>query len=53
MKVIEVRAVKLMCQQKRLNIWLEHYPRTQGVKSVKAVFQGKTSVNLRLLERLM
>jgi len=36
MSELEERAVKLMCQQKRLNIWLEHYPRTQGVKSIKA-----------------
>jgi len=37
MSELEERAVKLMCQQKRLNIWLDHYPRTQGVKSIKAV----------------
>jgi len=36
MSELEERAVKLMCQQKRLNIWLEHYPRTQAVKSIKA-----------------
>ena len=36
MRILEERAVKLMCQQKRLNIWLEHYPGTQGVKSIKA-----------------
>lgn len=52
MKCLEERAVKLMCQQKRLNIWLEHYPRTQGVKSIKAVI-FLTSVYFRLLERLM
>jgi len=34
MKISEERAVKLMCQQKRLNIWLKHYPRTQGVKCI-------------------
>jgi len=52
MKNFEVRAVKLMCQQKRLYIWLEHYPRTHGVKSIKAV-SFETRVIYRLLERLM
>jgi hypothetical protein len=53
MKVLDERAVKLMCQQKRLYIWLKHYPRTQGVKNIKVVFHRRTCVNYGLLERLM